>query len=191
MTKNPVKLLRNPNSPEAIQARLDGYAQPPFESTQIIDDPDAKLIIIDLTEDKVDQRVNYALTGGTKPQMERKLVRASLYVDDQGRPILTSYYTDVRNHQWLVIKQIHDKFPVTGNVSSIPPRFHPTATYGATFGGFFSSAKGETWINEGRSIKKLNEAHDRIINNTPVDPNSNQDRENPTDHFYDDFTGQH
>ena len=189
MTKNPIKLLRNPNSPEAISSRLDGYAPPPFESTQIIDDPDAKLIVIDLTTDKVDQRVNYALTGGTKDHMAKKLIRASLHVDSEGRSILTSYYTDIRNHQWLMIKQIHERLPITGITEGPSPSHFPSSTVSGSYGGFFSSAPGQTWYNQGRSIKKIHEAQDKEESDVPIQPNTNQDKIQPTDEFFDDFTG--
>lgn len=190
MSKNLIKLLRNPNSPEAIQARADGYQLPPFESTCIINDPDQRLIIVDLTTSKINQKVNYALSGGTKDQMQKKLIKSSLMLDSQGRSVLTNYFTDIRNGQWLMVKQFYDKLPITGPDSLSSPTPFPKPTFGGSFGGFGSSAPGETWYNQGRSIKKLREAQQREINDVPVDPNSNQDKENPTDHFFDDFTGE-
>lgn len=189
MTKNPIKFIRNPNSPEAIQARLDGYGDTsPFLKTHFVTD-NSENITIDLTDSNVDQRVNYSIFGGNRQHMNKRLVRTSLHTDTEGQPIITNYYTDVRNQQWVVIKSFLNK-PLPGVTSATPTIPVPRATYGNTFGGFFSSARGETWRNEGRSVDKLRAAQKRLENRVTLDPTADLDKEVPNDHYDDEFTGE-
>lgn len=190
MTKNPVKLIRNPNSPEAIQARLDGYMDPtPFDKVKLITDPKASYIFIDLTEVLVDQLVNYPILGGLKPDLPKRLVRTSVHTDIEGQPIITNYYTDVRNQQWVIIKSFLNKeLPqLPNNPSNIPV---PRPTFGNTFGAFGASARGETWRNEGKSVDKLREAQKRIFDPVEIDPNADEVKKQPEDRFLDDFIGE-
>lgn len=189
MTKNPIKFIRNPNSPAAIQARLDGYGDiTPFVETHLITDNEAN-IFIDLTKSKVDQRVNYPTFGGNRQHMNRRLVRTSLHVDGEGQPIITNYYTDVRNQQWIIIKSFLNR-PLPSSMSTNPTIPVPRATYGNTFGGFFSSARGETWRNEGKSVDKLRAAQKRLESTVDLDPSADLTKEVPNDHFDDEFTGE-
>ncbi len=191
MTKNPIKLIRNPNSPEAIQARLDGYTDPtPYSKVQLIDCPDAPYIYIDLTEVMVDQLVNYPILGGRKNDMPKKLVRTSLHTDNEGRPIITNYYTDVRDQQWVIIKSFLNRdLPGTPNHPSLTPV--PRPTYGNTFGaGIAASARGENWRNEGKSVDKLRAAQKKKFARVAIDPNADETKDHPEDRYVDDFTGE-
>lgn len=187
MTNNPIRLIRNPNSPEAIQARIDGYGEiTPFEKCHLINDPTAPSIFIDYTTEKLFQRVNYTITGGNK-HFTRKLVRSSIIIDSEGRSILTSYFIDTRNNQWVVTKSFYDR--VAPALPEIPPNNpFPRPSYGGTF-GFGASARGENWRNEGRSTDGLKEIQKRLYSNVEIDPNTNNDKRQPTDEFLDEFDG--
>ena len=190
MTKNPIKFVRNPNSSEAIQARLDGYTDPTnYESTHYILDNEANHIFIDLTEDIAHQRINYSLFGGHKTHMNKKLVRTSLHTNKEGRTIITNYYTDVRNRQWIIIKSFLNK-DLPRAPSANPTHPHPRPTFGNTYGGFFASARGETWRHEGKSVDKLREAQRRIRNRVDINSDADLVKDRPLDHFEDEFTGQ-
>jgi len=177
VTKNPVKLIRHPNSPQAIQNRLDGYGNlQPYEKLHLIDDIKAGSIFIDLTEENVSQRINYTITGGSK-HLNKKLVRSSLFTDTQGRLILTSYYVDTTNQQWITIKSFFTR-PLPANETG-------------SFGGYFSSARGENWRNEGRSVDEIQRIQHRLFTTPKLDPTANLDKDHPEDRFHDDFTGQY
>lgn len=187
--KNPIIFVRNPNSPEAIQARLDGYGNiTPFNQAHLITDNTAGHINIDLTQEQVFQKVGYALTGGTK-FLNKKLVRNSTSVDSQGRAIMTSYYVDVRNQQWVSIRGFYNPTPIAASQATGPTRPTPLPTVGGTFGGFFASARGENWRNEGRAKADIVEAQKRVYATTPIEPGTDQTTINPTDEFTEDFTG--
>jgi hypothetical protein len=188
MIKNPIKFIRNPNSPEAIQARLDGYeVNTPYEKHHFIDDPTAPSIMIDYTTEGLSQRVNYTITGGDK-HFSKRLVRSSVVIDNQGRAILTSYFVDTRNNQWVVTKSLYNNTPPSS--PEISPNIpFPRPSYGGTFGGFNSSARGEVWRNEGRSSASLREIQKRLFSNVDLDPNANNDKHQPTDEYQDDFDG--
>ena len=174
-TNNQVQNTRNPNSLEAIEARLNNQPDPtPFTSTEYIFNPHAPYIFIDLTKNDIHQRVNYSLFGGNKTNMNKRWVRTSVQLAPDGTMILTNYYVDVRNGQWVVIKSPYNKTPPKGS-----------------FPAYFTSAPGTTWRNEGKSVDKLHEAQKRIYKNTPIDPTSDQTQEQPNDVYYEDFTGTH
>jgi hypothetical protein len=185
MEKNPVKLIRNPNSPEAIQARIDGYADPTeYTSVQLITAPKED-VFIDLTQHQVDQSVNFPISGGIKTT--RKLVTTTISRDAQGQFSITNYYIDTRNNQWVIIKGPYNRNQVQPPLSS-GSQF-PRPTFGGTYGGFFASARGENWRNEGKSVDKLREAQKRIFDPTKVDPSVDQTIDQPGDRYEDDFTG--
>lgn len=175
MNSNEIKQIKNPNSPEAIQARLNNQPDPTLPvSTEFIFDTKAPYIFIDLTKNDIHQRVNYSLTGGNKMQMNRKLVRISIQLAPDGTMILTNYYVDVRNGQWVIIKTNYDKKPPQGS-----------------FPAYFTSAPGTTWINQGKSVDQLHKDQKRLNQTTKIDPNADLTQEQPNDSYYEDFTGTH
>ena len=191
--KNPTKLLRNPNSPEAIQARLDGYSDPtPFANYSIIvgSNPEHAYgtVNIDLTKDKILQRISYPITGGSKA-LTKKLVRSSMNLDAQGRAVMTSYYIDTRNQQSVMIRGFYNPTGPNTNESAGPSRPAPLPTVGGTLGGFFASAPGENWRNQGRSKDDIIAAQKRVFATTPIESNTDQTIDNPVDEYLEDFTG--
>lgn len=183
--------MRNPNSPAAIQARLDGYSdQSPFNEVHLILDNTAGNIVIDLTQEQVIQRVSYPLTGGSK-FLNKKLVRSSMSFDSQGRAIMTSYYMDARNNQSVMIRGFYNPTGSSSVASAGPDHPTPLATVGGTFGGFFASARGENWRNEGRSKSEIVATQKRVFANTPIESGTDQTIENPVDQYLEDFTGNH
>lgn len=193
MTKNPIKLIRNPNSPEAIQARLDGYTDPtPYDQVKLITDPDEKFIFIDLTTIQVDQEVAYTIHGGSN-FFNKRLTRRSYHKDDQGRAIVTSYYQDYLNLQTVVIKSFHPE-PTQSATNAYPDAVPnlpvPRPSFGFTVGGFYSGARGYSWRNEGRSVDELRKAQQRLSNQVEIQEGLDLDADRPLDHFDDDFTGQ-
>lgn len=191
--KSLVRFVRNPNSPEAIQQRLDGYAvTTPYLKHHYVGDPIRGesfigTIFIDLTQEIVDQKVNYPLYGGTKA-LNKKLVRNTFSLDSQGRAIITSYYTDVRDPSWVIVKGFANITPPPTPATSLNTPF-PRPTYGETFGGFFASARGENWRNEGRSVDEIHKIQKRIYSTVALDPNEDYTKAEPTDEFTEDFTG--
>ena len=175
MNSNQVQSIKNPNSPEAIEARRNNQPDPTSAiDTEFIFDNKAPYIFIDLTKNNIHQRVNYSLVGGNKTQMNKKWVKTSIQLDSNGQMILTNYYVDVRNNQWVIIKSPYSKAPPKG-----------------IFSAYFTSAQGTTWINEGRSVDDIHAAQKKIQKLTPVDPASDQTQEQPDDSYYEDFTGTH
>lgn len=189
MSDNPIQFIKNPNSPAAIQLRLDGYADTtPYNQVRIIQDPKAKTIFLDLTKEQVHQRLSYTNIGGHNNS--KRLVRTSFSMNDEKRQIITLYYTDVFNSQWVIIKDYTDKLPPNTASDLTSDRPHPHSTYGGTFGGFFASAPGENWRNQDRSADEIHDAERRQYQKTPIDPNSDNEVEHPEEGLFNpDFTG--
>lgn len=169
MTKNFTKFIKNPNSPEAIEARRNNLPDPTSaESTQIILDKNTSTIIIDRSTNSVPQRVSGTFLGGN--QLSKKIIRSSLLTLQNGKNLLVSYFFDNKIQQWIIMKNFVEKsLPDTSSpgYSQAPI---PRATFGGTYGGFFASAPGENWRNEHRSIESIREAESRVFAKTPIDP---------------------
>jgi len=174
MTDNSTRSVKNPNSPEAIQARLLGQPDPtPFIDTIYITNPKEELIRLDLTKNQIHQRINYPLTGGSK-QLNKKFVRSITQVDQNGNAIITNYYIDVRNRQWIIIK-----IPTNLKIKCL----------NLNGGEPGHTAKGTAWRNEGRSAQDLVAAEERMNYHAQVEEGTNQDVEHPIDQFQDEFYG--
>lgn len=185
--KNKTHLYRNPNSPEAIEARLQGLPDPtPFQERLIIDDKKAPLIEVDKTRFSIDQKV--ALSKGGK-NLSKQLIRASLGKDQNGNQICTLYYFDSYRLQWLVVKDyINRPLPPDPDLYSETP--WPRPTYSGTYGNFGQSAPGENWRNQDRSMADIEAAQKRVYKNVTIDPKADREKEVPDDGQYeDDFTG--
>lgn len=181
--------MRNPNSPVAIQARIDGYSDPtPFSRVNLIEDNTAGNIVVDLTQEQTVQRISYPLTGGSK-SLNKKLVRSSMSIDNQGRAIMTSYYIDTRNQQSVMIRGFYTPTGSSSVSSDGPTRPNPLPTVGGTLGGFFASARGENWRNEGRPKADIVATQKRVFAMTPIESNTDQTITNPVDEYLEDFTG--
>lgn len=179
MDKNIIKPVRNPNSPEAIQARLDGYTDTtPYEQVKYIFDPKASHIFVDLTTHQVDQAINYPLFEISQ-KFDRSLVRSSLSYDKNRQLIMTNYYTDARNSQWVIVKSFFNK-SIPGLKSTTTPQ---GSTLNSFHGGYFASARGEVWRNEGKSVDKLRESQKRIYDTTKIAANSNNEIDIPSDEY--------
>jgi hypothetical protein len=162
-TKNPIKYVRNPNSAEAIEARLNNLPDPTVPTKiQLITDRSVGQIFIDLTSTEVDQRVGYIITGG--PHLSRKLVKSIVSRDSKtGRMTMTNYYVDIRHKQWIIIKDFMTRTTPPSEELYSTAAF-PRSTYGQ--GTMTASAgvgaPGENWRNQGRSIDKLVEKQRKI-----------------------------
>lgn len=186
MSDNSIQFIKNPNSPAAIQLRLDGYADTtPYAEVRIINDPTAKTIFLDLTKEEIHQRLAYTSLGGHNTS--KRLVRTSFSTNNEGRQIITLYYTDIYNSQWCIIKDYTDKLPPNVNVDYATDQF-PKPTYGSTYGGFGSSAPGENWRNQDRPIDDIRDAEKRQYAITPI--TGNNAAEQPEEGLYNpNFTG--
>lgn len=178
--KNPIKFVRNPNSPEAIEARLNNLPDPtPPTRIQLITDKSAGQIIIDLTETEVDQRVGYIITGG--PHLSRKLIKSIVARDPKtGRMTMTNYYVDTKHKQWIIIKDFmtRESPPLQDLYAN---NVFPRSTYGngTMTAGAGIGAPGENWRNQGRSVDKLIEKQRKIHQSPQTTPSapSNIDQE--------------
>jgi len=185
--KNKTQLYRNPNSPEAIEARLQGLQDPtPFQEKLIIDDKRAGLIEVDKTKSFVDQRLSLSKSG---KNLSKQLIRASIGRDENGNQISTLYYFDSYRLQWLVVKDYINR-PLSTDPTVYSEAPWPRATYGSTYGNFGQSAPGENWRNQDRSMKDIEDAQRRVFKNVIVDQNAENDKKLPDEGQYDDdFTG--
>lgn len=165
--KNPIKHIRNPNSPEAIEARLNNLPDPTTPvKIQLITDRSVGQIFIDLTETDTDQRVGYIVTGG--PHMSRKLIKSIVARDSKtGRMTMTNYYVDTKHKQWIIIKDFMTReYPNPEELHA--SNAFPRSTYGGgtMTAGAGVGAPGENWRNQGRSVDKLIQKQ-RKIHKTP------------------------
>lgn len=189
---NPVKLIKNPNSPEAIQARLNNQPDSTVPAKiHLITDNTAGRIFIDLTSTEVDQSVGYVITGGPRG-LNRRYVRSIVSRDQSGRATITNYFTNIDKQQWIIIKSYLDQ-PLP--FSDLPANYHgaafPRGNYGGyAAGGIGVSARGLTWRNEGRNIAKLQAKQKKIHQGPRIDPDANRDIEQVEDRYFDDFTGE-
>lgn len=161
---NRVVQKRDPNSPEAIQARLNGEEDPtPYEKYFIIGDPTNSHIYIDLTENDKGVDVGFIILGGEK--LTRRLVRSAIGTKD-GLKTITNYFVDMLNKQWIIIKDFLNKdlekpLPPTNTVF---PKSNISGCYGID-----SGIPGENWRNEGRDAKAIYEAQKKISPQPQVD----------------------
>lgn len=184
MIYNPIKIIRNPNSLEAIQARLSNLPDPTnFRSVQTITNSKASKIFIDLTKDKVDQSIN-SVFFLNRSSSNKRLVRVVSNKDANGYNIMTLYYLDSINKRWVIVRGYVtlDKSCNRHNYILGPV---PRATYPNTF-GFYGGIPGEMWLNEGRSIKSLREAQKRIFSFTEVVKGIDQNTDHPEDRYEND-----
>jgi hypothetical protein len=114
--------------------------------------------------------------------MSKRLVKTSFSKGLDDRQIITLYYTDVYNSQWVIIKDYTDLVSPSVFLDSTP--HFPSSTYSGTYGGFGSSPRGENWRNEGRSTDDIVDAQRRQFATTPIAPGSDDDVENPEEGLY-------
>jgi len=193
MTKNLTKSVRNPNSPEAIQARLNNVPDPtPYEKVFLIKDNKASRVFIDLTDVRVDQRIGYVITGGPR-KMNRKLIKYITSRGQDGRLTMTNYYLDTDTRQWIIIRSYldidilpHQKLTNTYRADNFPK-----SSVGNFFGGVYGGVPGQTWRNERRSVDKLREKVKRVhqLETPKIDPDANLDIKRPEDRYHHDFKG--
>lgn len=163
--KNRIVLKRNPNSPEAIQARLDGVEDPTnLEKHYLIGDPDAARIEVDLTSATSNQDIGYTILSGSK--LSRQLLRYSLGYKGNQRTI-TCYYKDANTNQWIIITDFYDR-AVRERIPVVNPQFPVGNIYDCY--GIYSGIPGENWRNEGRDADAIVEARDRVYNRPQIDP---------------------
>lgn len=178
MIKNFTKFIKNPNSPEAIEARRNGLEDPTSpESTQIIFDENASSIIVDRSNNTVTQRASGTFLGGN--QFSKKLIRSSLITLKNGKNLLVSYFFDTKKLQWIITKDYVEKSLPDPSSPGSPEIPVPRPTYGGTYGGFFSSAPGENWRNENRSMDSIKDAEKRVYKSTPIDPTADRSTDQP------------
>ena len=173
MPKNFTKFVRNPNSPEAIEARRNNQPDlTPYEPTEIILDNKADNIVIDRTINQVAQRASGTFLGGN--HLSQKIVRSSLLLLRNGKSLITSYFFNSRDYRWIVTKTLVDHKPADTSSPGTPSIPTPRPTYGGTYGGFFSSAPGENWRNQNRSMQDIQDAEARVYRQVPLDPNADR-----------------
>jgi hypothetical protein len=184
VTENPTKLVRNPNTPEGIQARLNNLPNPTeFKEHAAIIDKDASLIVIDLTKQTTSQRIGDSFFQNRDVDAKR-LVRVVVSRNPDGTSLMISYYFDSVNSKWTIIKGNYTFPPRQEHNYSINPA--PRSTYPGSW-GYGSGIPGENWINEGISVKKIQQNQDRIFKEVPIDPKANNIAEQPEDYYKDEI----
>jgi len=181
---NKPRMVRNPNSPEAIAARQAGLPDPtPPINLQLITDKKAGTIVIDLTSSDVDQKIGFIMTGGGRKN--KRLVRNIVGTKD-GRLTITSYYIDVDNKQWIIITGYGNELHTTSDGYGM--HHFPLSTYPG-YGIPGVGALGQNWRNQGRNVDIIQANVKRQYQQTPIEPNSDQTTHHPIDEFLEDFTG--